>query len=470
MRMRLAISLGATSALGTTSALGAALALGATLAIGAPRALAAQDASSAPWAFLYGCWVAETEQGSTALPAVTCVLPVAGDAAAVELVTLKDGQMERRASLFADGREMPIEETGCTGREVGRPSDDGRRVYVEGSFDCGDGVRRNTSTVMALGPSGDWIEVQAVRTGNRTAVRSLRSSRLALDDLTEPLRSALAPFETAALAARKHASRVPSSADVIEMSQRLEPVAVETWLAAAIVPTEYALVAKRRELERLQAAGIPASTIDMVVALGNREHFQVSLAAEGASAVSNADVMAEMRRSAAAVAEASNAAYGSRTATAWSGGACDRLLWDVRRAWPIYGMPFYSPVTGLMINPVNCLDSHAFWGGYLWGRSMRYGTWGYGYANQPVTVTVTPRYDRGGRMEKGRGYVPASGTTPRGSAQPRGGDAASSRPRSPATESRPASSSGTSRSGSSGSSSSGSSSSGGKRTAQPRKP
>lgn len=418
-----------------------------------PASARAQQVSQTPWAFLYGCWVTASDAESGALPAVSCVLPSPDNATAIELVTLKDGQIERHASIRGDGTPMAISENGCEGTEAARFSSDGRRVYVDGYFDCGDGVRRHTTTVMALSPAEEFVEVHAIRTGPRSTVRTMRSTRLDLGDLTEPLRAELAGVDAAATAARRIAGGMPGADAIIEASSQLEPIVVETWLAGVVTSAPKPIRATRRELETLQNAAVPNSTIDMVVALGNRDHFQVALAADGASAASNADVLAELRRTAPAAVGNANAS--NMAMSPFNSAMCNRLYWDMRMNWLPYGTPFFHPYFGMVANPVSCADAGLFWGGAAWGRNLRYGYWGIGYTDVPVNVVVRPTNDRGGKMVKGGGYQQS----------PRNGSSGQARPRvTPPASSRPAAtSSGSSRS-------SGSSSGGSGRTAKPRSP
>lgn len=414
----------------------------------------AQQASGSLWTFLYGCWVAVADAESRALPPVSCVLPNTENANAIELVTLKDGQIERHASLFGDGTPMAISENGCEGTEAARFSLDGRRVYVEGYFDCGDGVRRQTSTVMALSPTEEWVEVHAIRTGSRTTVRTTRSTRLDLGDLTEPLRAELAALDAAALAARRGASKLPGPPEIIEASSQLQPLVVETWLAGVAADAPKPIAASRRVLETLLKAAVPSSTIDMVVALGNRDHFQVALAADGASAVSNADLIAQLRRSAPAGA-VGPAGAANVAMSPFNNAFCSRLYWDMRMNWLPYGTPYFHPYFGMIATPLSCADAGLFWGGSAWGRNLRFGYWGIGYTDVPVNVVVRPSNDRGGKMVKGGGYQQSPSSSPSGQARPR---------MIPPASSRPASTSGGA------SSSSGSSSGSSGRTAKPRSP
>ncbi len=421
-----------------------------------PSGLRAQDATDNPWAFLFGCWLPDAAALGAGPASISCIVPVAGDPRSAELVTVEGGAVARHAILRADGVPMPIDENGCTGDETAQISRDGRRVYIAGTVDCGDGVRRATTTLLALSPTEEWVEIHAVRTGTRTAVRTLKSSRMPLRTLTDAVRQELSGVEDVAAAARRKARPLPGADEIVDATGQLEPGVVETWLAAVAATTPFTVLATRPELERLQKAAIPASTIDMVVALGNPQHFRVTVANDGAaSAVSTAELLA----AAGGNRRTSGYAGASRPISAMDSGMCNRLYWDMASGLVPWGMPYASPGFGSWCAPVSCLNAGLFWGGYRWGRNASYPYWAYGYNERPVTVTGTPRNDRGGRMVKGRGYEQNPNAPSSQPVRPRGSSGTSATSVSRPTSS-PSSSTG---------SSAAPASSGG-RTAQPRNP
>jgi hypothetical protein len=387
----------------------------------APAAAApAVGATVAPgsWTAWYGCWRAMGEAGTA--DGMVCVLPGA-DAASARMVTLEEGVVVHESIVTADGRAGRLEEGGCTGTQQARWSSDGRRVFLTATLDC-DGVRRESSGLIAMISEHEWVDVQAVSVAGRDAVRTIRYRPVRDEDVPAEMAAALPedrPMRQEA--ARLHAS-VPMDAEaLIEASGAVAPAALEALVASQ--GHGYALNAA--ELVRLADAGVPPSVLDMMIAVSHPRRF--------------------------AVAPREEPRYPERE---------PRIARYRDDCVDTYHSPYRRYRT-------DCALLYGVAGyGYGMGYRYMYSPWGYdpygwGYGYRPVII-VRPDEQRGGSggaLIRGRGYTRGgSGTT--GTAQPRssGSSGNPSTSASPSTPSSPASTS--TDSGSSGGSSG--------RTARPR--
>ena len=325
-----------------------------------------------PW---LGCWSTGPMIGGIAASEVAplvCVAPTA-DASVVEVSTISGDKVVSTQRLDASGRELPVEAKGCTGTQHAQWSADGRRVYLKAAMKC-DGLERVTSGIMAISPTGEWLDVQGVGVSGEEGVRVARYRDAGLPSVVpEQIAAALRARSGAATSARSMAGATIGSAAVIEASRAATPAVVEAW----ILERGQTFGLDANELVRLADAGVPARVTDAMVAISNPQHF----------AVARPDDRATRRR------------------------ALDDEEITGRRIY-VYMDPWYSPYR---------------WGyspyGYGYGSygssPLGYGGYGYGsgYSGYPgyraPIVVVTPQVQRG-QMVKGRGYTPSSsdGTTP----------------------------------------------------------
>lgn len=216
------------------------------------------------WLAFEGCW-RPAEQASAP---VVCFRESEGGGV---MATYVDGELKSEQRIVPDGMAHALSEGGCTGEETARWSADGARLYVRARLSCGVGMDRVTTSVLALSGMNALAEVQSLRVGDGTSVRSVRYESL-------PSTSYPAGFELvtgrelAREAARLHASAVLDLADVIEASKQVEPAALDALLAAR--QSGFALNAG--SLKKLAAAGVARSTIDVMVALSYPERFRVA--------------------------------------------------------------------------------------------------------------------------------------------------------------------------------------------------
>jgi hypothetical protein len=114
------------------------------------------DTRWSPW---LGCW-----QTADANAPITCIVPTTR-ASAVDVVTVVDGQVDSRQRIDADGQAHPIDRAGCRGRETVTWSPTGHRVYRRDDLVCPGGVNGISTTLMAISPAGEWLNIEGVRAG-----------------------------------------------------------------------------------------------------------------------------------------------------------------------------------------------------------------------------------------------------------------------------------------------------------------
>jgi len=158
-------------------------------------------------------------------------------------------------TVVADGTDRPITEDGCTGTQRAEWSADGLRLYAHAELTCkGEQGTRRVSGLAMLGPNGRWTDVQSVDIGGRESFR-VRQYRRADDARTVPGISATSL----------------TLDDVKEASAKVSPRALE----AALVETRASFTLTSTRLLELQAAGVPASVVDLMVALSYPDRFVV---------------------------------------------------------------------------------------------------------------------------------------------------------------------------------------------------
>ncbi len=419
------------------------------LLLGAFAPLAALEAQTpeSPWTPWFGCWApAAGSPGPT-----TCIVP--GQAAAsADLLTVVDRAVTQRTTVVADGTGRPVTIPECTGWEAARFSLDGDRVYLSSEVSCGGAPRSTTSGVFSISRSGDWLDVHGVRVADQRNVRVRRAS--ALEDLSlmpEEVRAALAPVTRVAGTSRIGAS-VPLSFDrVVDVAQSVDERVAEAWLVESSVDADTRLQVTAAGLVALEEAKVPSRVIDVVVALGYPQAFQIAMGPGGVGEVREAP--AEQRIGSRPVGGTGGGAYfdpafgyyGSRS---WAG-AC---------AMPFNG---YWGLSWYQAQRIACSGFDNMYGSAWYGGAW----WGY---QRPIVVVVRPQPPTNGtggtpqprgRVVNGGGYTQQTGTTSDNPAQPRFGTGS--------TGSTPVQSSGTAGSTKTGGSSSGTTTT---RTAKPRDP
>lgn len=232
----------------------------------------AQSTSDPRWSRWTGCWelVMENSREGTPSPATAgraprsqprdparpqvCVesTPEGGATFTTKVAT----QTPIIQTVVADGKDRPITEDGCTGTQRAEWSADGLRLYARAELTCkGDQGTRRVSGLAMLGPDGRWTDVQSVDISGRESFR-VRQYRRASDTIT--------PKPTVAATAL-------TLDDVKEASAKVSPRALE----AALVETRASFDLSSKRLLELHAAGVPASVVDLMVALSYPDRFVI---------------------------------------------------------------------------------------------------------------------------------------------------------------------------------------------------
>lgn len=261
----------------------------AALMVMAAPAAAAETAAPG-WDAWYGCWQLDeandvdqdyTLDGAPAerVDALVCVLP-GDDAQSARFATVEDGRIVDEVIVQANGQQRAVDEGGCTGVETAAFSSDGRRVYTRGDLDCRS-FERVSAGVLAMVSDREWIDAQAVTVSGQAMGRTLRYRAVSAADVPAAIAAMLPSGQQLALeAARLDAAAALDVDDVIEAANAIGAPALEALLG--VTQQDFALDATK--LAQLADAGVPGSTVDVMVALSYPERFAVrETRAEGGS-------------------------------------------------------------------------------------------------------------------------------------------------------------------------------------------
>lgn len=340
----------------------------AGLVVTAGSAAAQQgDARWLPW---LGCWEAD----AAAVPGELMVC-VREAQSGVEIATISDGVTASTRTLIADGQSHPIDAEGCTGWQTARFSEDSRRVFLRSEATCEGGATRTASGIMAITAPSAWLDVQSVGMSGETMPRVLRY-RPASGEAARAAGFAI-PAERlpATIDARLMASADLSLDDVIEASGRVEPEALQAFIAENGQPFDL----DARAVVRLADSGVPDDVIDMVVAVSNPQRFAIDRQAADAAMVPAGNPEADRDR------------YRDRY---------DPFGWGGFYGWGRYG---YGACAGYGYSSFYCDPyryglGYGYYGGY-WGG------YGWGYTRPIIVVVDDGGFDNGGRAVPGRGYT-----------------------------------------------------------------
>lgn len=232
----------------------------------------AQNSADPRWGRWNGCWelVMENSREGAPSPDTTrraprsqpndpmrpqvCVAPSSDGGATF---TTKVGtQTPIVQTVVADGKDRPINEDGCTGTQRAEWSADGLRLYARAELTCkGDQGSRRVSGLAMLGPDGRWTDVQSVDIGGRESFRVRVYRRT----------------DNALIAAPTVAATALTLDDVKEAGAKVSPRALE----AALVETRASFTLTSKRLLELQAAGVPETVVDLMVALSYPDRFVI---------------------------------------------------------------------------------------------------------------------------------------------------------------------------------------------------
>ena len=267
--------------------------------VGTPKSTQAQSPTSSDtrltadvdqrWLPWLGCWqlVEETgprleqtpDRAAFADNVLVCVKPgpltasATDNAAAIQVMSIADGEELLVETLLADGVQRPVGETACTGWRTNAWSEDGARLFTRAEFECADSDTRVVSGVSLMTGTRTWLDMELVQTEGRGAV-TVRRYRRASDTA---VKEAGGPTLPPALRARAltAAALVGTTelgiADVIEAAIATDlPV-----LEAMLIETQTAFSLNSNTLLTLDDNGVPSQVIDLMVALSFPDEFVV---------------------------------------------------------------------------------------------------------------------------------------------------------------------------------------------------
>ena len=233
---------------------------------------AAQQANGSRWQGWLGCWTAAAPDALVPSNApVVCITPTS-NADVVNVATVQDGKVLATKTIDASGAAQPIEAKDCTGTQSAEWSADARRVYLKATANCA-GTTRTTSGILAMSPTGEWLDVQGIAAGEGENVRVARYRDAGLPEtLPADIKAALEGRNASVQGARVAVGANIGTAAVIEASKKATPAVVEAWLLER--GQRFALDAKT--LMQLADAGVPARVTDAMVAVSNPQQFAVA--------------------------------------------------------------------------------------------------------------------------------------------------------------------------------------------------
>lgn len=334
-----------------------------------------------PWQAFLGCWTpAEAVAGDA-----TLCFRRAGEG--VEVSSVVAGQVESVELLVADGQPRTLSSGGCEGSRSVEFSSDGRRVFTRSEIACA-GDARSSSGVMTFVAPDRWADVRSIELLGEPATW-IQEYRPVDEDwfLDHAIEDPSAADRQTVQAMRARASRPIGTAEVEEATSHIAVGASEMWVA--VQPSAFDL--DGGEILGLADRGLPASVIDVMVAVSYPDRFVLSL--DGSTPV------AEARP------DSVPGSTGSGRMVPYFRGRS--FLFD-----PFFGQGIYR---------YGRYGAFGFStaGSYFWpGRSFRYSGW------VPATIVVEPRPPASqGRMVNGQGY---RRTSPTRSATGSGGNRGSS--------------------------------------------
>lgn len=280
------------------------------ISLGIPAMIRAQQAPQsaqldARWQPWIGCWrPAPPQQSGPASFSVprnsdaplVCVVPGdPGQPSSVSVVTIAKGKVVARDTIVANGQSISHSKDHCDGIESASWSPDGHRLYVTSDYTCPGNVKRTSSGLFAISPSGEWVNVQSVDASGRKGVSTLRYADAGRpSDLPPDIAEVLngGQFETST--ARVAAGARLTTGDVVEASHHVDPSVVEAWL----IDRGQNFHIDANQLVALSDAGLPGSITDAMVAVSYPKAFMMNPStAAGESAVDSTGDGVDVERS-----------------------------------------------------------------------------------------------------------------------------------------------------------------------------
>lgn len=243
--------------------------LAAALVLAAVPARAQNASLDSRWTSYLGCWQ------SVGLKVTTvCLLPVGGGESAVDLVTIDSGVVTSAERIVA-GQRVSTTHGECMGWQIAEWSTVSDRLYLQSEETCPGAGTRTATGLITLSHDGSLLYIQGGAIRRKTGVQALRYSEGTNQELPSEVRDARDAIRTDfTTRARAHATAVARIAveDVTEASRHLEPDVVEAWLMERGGP----ITVDAERLVAMANAGVPSSTIDVLVALAYPNVFAIN--------------------------------------------------------------------------------------------------------------------------------------------------------------------------------------------------
>jgi hypothetical protein len=239
------------------------------------QAARATDARFYPFV---GCWRADSAAATD--PTLSCVVPVPGSAD-VEIVALSDGRVVDRHRLDASGRPRVIDDEGCRGQEQTSSSTLPRRVYLHAELICEpNGAAGGRTTLLSILPTGEWLEVESVRSGAGVITHAQRRRDAGLPaSVPRELAARLGRQRLAVMTSRAEAAAPLRPSDVVEALRHTDSSVVREWLLATAQPFQLT----GDEVAALVKANVPAPVLQAMMATGPAYQLGVGADASGRS-------------------------------------------------------------------------------------------------------------------------------------------------------------------------------------------
>lgn len=241
--------------------------LAAALVFAAVPARGQNPSIDSRWTSYLGCWQ------SVGLRATTvCLLPVSE--AAVDLVTIDSSAVTSAERILA-GQRVSTAHGECIGWQIAEWSTVSDRLYLQSEETCpGTGTRTATGLIV-LSHDGSLLYIQGGAIGRKTGVQVQRYREGTNQELPSEVKDArdriVADFTTKARARATALARITVE-DVTEASRHLESDVVDAWL----MERGGSITVDADRLVAMANAGVPSSTIDVLVALAYPNAFAIN--------------------------------------------------------------------------------------------------------------------------------------------------------------------------------------------------
>ena len=241
--------------------------LAAALVLAAVPARAQTSSIDSRWTSYLGCW-----QSVDLKPTTVCLLPVAESA--VDLVTL-DSSGVTSAERIIEGQRVSTAHGECIGWQIADWSAVSDRLYLQSEETCPGTGTRTATGLIALSHDGSLLYIQGGAIGRKTGVHAERYRQGTSQELPSEVKDARdairVDFTTLARAHATAIARIDVE-DVTDASRHLEPDVVEAWLMERGGP----ITVDAERLVAMANAGVPSSTIDVLVALAYPNAFAIN--------------------------------------------------------------------------------------------------------------------------------------------------------------------------------------------------